>query len=402
MSLNRCVFLDRDGVLNLDNPAYTYLVDEFKILPGVIEAVTKLKKAGFVLVVVTNQSGISKSIYTREQMEECHAYFQQSCSGMIDRFYFSPYHRTLTASLATKPGTLMFEKAIAKFSIDVSRSWMVGDRGRDILPARLLNIRTIQIGDEVEPDNLADYKTESLLEAAQKQMNDPAQQAQMKEMQAKMNDPQMKAMMESNPQMKAQIESMMKMQSGGGDMISSMIPKSMTVEIKNQNTLTKMEGGMAPMDILFLKDKNQLVSLNRSARTYTILPSSSTTSSSTQTPKSPKTKVTKTSETAKILNYTCTKYLVEMTEAGKTITNSIWATTEIKDFNLNHLSSQRVGSASMSFEGIDGVPLKMEMNTPEMKMMMEATEIKKQALPASDFIIPADYKEVKGMGMMAR
>ena len=148
------------------------------------------------------------------------------------------------------------------------------------------------------------------------------------------------------------------------------------------------------MEVLYLKDKNQSVTLNRANKTYTIV---SSTTSTTQTSKA---KVTKTSETTKVLTYTCTKYLVEMKEAGKTITNVIWATTEIKDFNLNHLSNQRIGSQTMSFEGIEGVPLKMEMNTPEMKLTMEATEIKKQTIPATDFTIPADYKEVKGMGMM--
>ena len=167
MEKNRCVFLDRDGVLNADNPAYTFLVDEFKIMPGVIEAVARLKKAGFLLIVVTNQSGIARGIYTQKQMEECHNFFQENCDHAIDHFYFSPYHRTVTASLMTKPGTLLFEKAIAKFNIDVNTSWMIGDRGRDIVPARLLNIKTIQIGDEVEPENLADYKTESLLEATE-------------------------------------------------------------------------------------------------------------------------------------------------------------------------------------------------------------------------------------------
>jgi len=61
----------------------------------------------------------------------------------------------------------MFEKAIARFSIDVTASWMVGDRGRDIIPARKLGIKTIQIGDEVEPENKADYQVENLWEAAQ-------------------------------------------------------------------------------------------------------------------------------------------------------------------------------------------------------------------------------------------
>jgi len=238
---------------------------------------------------------------------------------------------------------------------------------------------------------IIDPAMKAKMEAAQKQLSDPAQQARMKELEARMNDPQMKAMMDANPQLKAQMEGMMKM-SQSGDM-NSMIPKRMTIEIKNQNTLTKMEGGMVPMDILYLKDKNQSVSLNRENKTYTIL--SSGPSATTQT----KPKVTRTNETAKILNYTCTKYIVEMTEGGKKVTNNVWTTTEIKDFNLNHLTNQRIGSQGLYLEGVEGVPLKMEINTPEMKMMMEASEIKRQTLPASDFTIPPDYKEVKGMGL---
>jgi D-glycero-D-manno-heptose 1,7-bisphosphate phosphatase len=159
---SKCIFLDRDGVLNVDNPNYTYRVEDFKIIPGVVKALATLKKSGFLLVVVTNQSGIAKGIYTQTQVEECHNYFQKKCGGLIDHFYFSPYHRTVTESLATKPGTLMFERAISRFNIDIQTSWMIGDRGRDIIPARVLGIKTIQIGDEVEPENLADYKADNL------------------------------------------------------------------------------------------------------------------------------------------------------------------------------------------------------------------------------------------------
>ena len=165
--MNKCVFLDRDGVLNADDPNYTFLVEKFNILPGVPEALRLLKGRDFKLVVVTNQSGIAKGIYTIEQMRTCHDYLQQVCGGTIDAFYFSPYHLSVTSSLLTKPDTLMFERAIARFEIDISKSWMVGDRGRDIIPARNLGIRTIQIGNEIEEKDKADYIVESLLEAAE-------------------------------------------------------------------------------------------------------------------------------------------------------------------------------------------------------------------------------------------
>lgn len=152
-------------MLNRDNPRYTYRLTAFEILPGVPEALYALKEAGFVLVVVTNQSGIAQKIYTQRQMELCHIYLQEACDHVIDHFYFCPYHPSVTHSLARKPGTLMFEKAIAKFSIDVSQSWMVGDRTRDIIPARQLGIKTIQIGDEIEPGHRADHTAASLAEA---------------------------------------------------------------------------------------------------------------------------------------------------------------------------------------------------------------------------------------------
>ena len=164
--MNACVFLDRDGVINKDNPNYTFRVEDFEILPGVIDALRLLKSKGYRLAVVTNQSGIAQGLYTQDQMEACHRFFQQQNGNLIDHFYFSPDHPSVTASLSRKPGTLMFEKAIARFSIDIKKSWMIGDRGRDILPARRLGIKTIQIGDEIDEHEKADHQVSDLLEAS--------------------------------------------------------------------------------------------------------------------------------------------------------------------------------------------------------------------------------------------
>ncbi len=163
----KCVFLDRDGVLNEDDVNYTYRLSRFQVIAGVPDALYRLKEAGYLLVVVTNQSGIAQKIYTRRQMEICHVFLQEASEHVIDQIYFSPYHPSVTASLARKPGSLMFEKAIARFDIDVMRSWMVGDKGRDIIPARALGIKTIQVGDAIEKENRADFKVKDLGEAAE-------------------------------------------------------------------------------------------------------------------------------------------------------------------------------------------------------------------------------------------
>jgi len=163
---NKCVFLDRDGVLNEDRPDYSYHLEHFRVLPGVPLALRQLKNAGYLLIVVTNQSGISKGVYTQQDMEACHHHLQQVCGGLIDHFYFSPYHPDISESLGRKPGSLLFEKGIAKFGIEPTVSWMVGDRERDLVPARQLGMRTILIGNDAGTAGKWDFTTPDLASAA--------------------------------------------------------------------------------------------------------------------------------------------------------------------------------------------------------------------------------------------
>ena len=159
--------MDRDGVLNEDRPDYAYLLDHFKILPGVPESLQQLKAAGYLLIVVTNQSGIAQGIYSQQEMEACHNYLQEKCGGLIDHFYFSPYHPKITESLGRKPGTLLFEKGIAKFNIDPHHSWMIGDRERDLIPAKQLGMKTILVGTESESGKYDDFQATDLVAATQ-------------------------------------------------------------------------------------------------------------------------------------------------------------------------------------------------------------------------------------------
>ncbi len=236
--------------------------------------------------------------------------------------------------------------------------------------------------------DITDPKLKAQMEESQKKMNDPATQAQMKKMQEQMNDPQFKAMMESNPQMKAQMESMMKMTQGG-----SMMPTGYTVKVKDGNSLTKMEGGMmAGTETLHLKDKSETYLINREAKTYTVLSPDAQQSASEHDMK-----VTKTAEKQKILNYTCTKTIVTFTTGGKSFDQIFWTTTEIKGLDFKSLANQKMGKGNqaMFYKDIEGVPLKTEMVTPEMKMVMQVTEIKKETVASSLFVIPAGFTETK-------
>ncbi len=158
--LNKCIFLDRDGVLNKDRVDYVYSEKYLEILPGVKEALLSLKEAGYLLVVITNQSGIAKGIYTEADMHNVHKLMQKDWEGCVDDFYFAPWHPNISESLTRKPDSLMFEKAIAKYKIDISSSWMIGDKNRDLVPAKKLGIKTIQVDNQ--DSEVADYKASSL------------------------------------------------------------------------------------------------------------------------------------------------------------------------------------------------------------------------------------------------
>lgn len=163
--MKKCVFLDRDGVINRDRVDYAYDLSHFEMLPRVSEALARLKQAGYLLVIVTNQSGIAKGIYTRQDMQACHQYMHEQTQHVIDAVYYAPHHPTVTESLTRKPDSLMFEKAIARFDIDPKQSWMIGDKERDILPAYSLKIPSILISSE-KKDTKALHIVKDLSEAA--------------------------------------------------------------------------------------------------------------------------------------------------------------------------------------------------------------------------------------------
>lgn len=162
-----CVFLDRDGIINKDYVDYTYTIERFEVLPGVKEALHKLKANGYLLVLITNQSGIAKGIYTHEDVAKVHEHMNDMLEHPFDAIYYSPYHQTISNSLSRKPDSLMLERAIAKFQIEVAKSWMVGDRPRDMTPAKKLGIPCIHVLETPETECEGDFSALHLLGAAE-------------------------------------------------------------------------------------------------------------------------------------------------------------------------------------------------------------------------------------------
>lgn len=158
------VFLDRDGVINVERGEYTFRPEDFVLETGVKEALELLKSKAFVTVVITNQAGIARGIYTAADVEACHQKMHQMLPGLIDDVFYSPYYPPVSESLGRKPGSLLFERALALYRVRAGSSWMVGDNNRDLVPARKLGMRTVGIG---APDNFsqADHCAGSLYEA---------------------------------------------------------------------------------------------------------------------------------------------------------------------------------------------------------------------------------------------
>jgi D-glycero-D-manno-heptose 1,7-bisphosphate phosphatase len=162
----KAFFLDRDGIINEERGTYTYQLQDFIILPHVLEVLISLKDLGFKLIVITNQAGISRGLYTKAQMNACHDFLQIQSQNIIDDFYYAPLHPEISESLSRKPDSLMFERAIAKYNIAVSESYMIGDKERDLIPARKLGIVTIILGETVV-SKYADYSVTDISKVMQ-------------------------------------------------------------------------------------------------------------------------------------------------------------------------------------------------------------------------------------------
>jgi D-glycero-D-manno-heptose 1,7-bisphosphate phosphatase len=147
------LFLDRDGVLNEDQ-GYVHRWEDFRWIPGAREAVAAFNRAGWLVIVVTNQSGVGRGYYTEEDMHRLHAKMAEELAragARIDAFYFCPHHPEAAHEAYRhpdppdrKPNPGMILRALAEFPIDPARSVLVGDKGSDMEAARRAGVRGLR------------------------------------------------------------------------------------------------------------------------------------------------------------------------------------------------------------------------------------------------------------------
>ncbi len=140
------IFLDRDGTLNPD-PGYIPSSDRFELFPGVAQALSRLKQAGARLIVVTNQSGVARGLFSAGDLDGIHAklrYLLGEAGVSLDAIYVCPHHPDDGCN-CRKPDRGLIDRAVGEQRIDLTRSYLIGDHARDIELAKRVGSRSILV-----------------------------------------------------------------------------------------------------------------------------------------------------------------------------------------------------------------------------------------------------------------
>ncbi len=150
----KAVFLDRDGVINVEKD-YTHKIEDFEFLPGVFEAVKSFNEKGYIVVVVTNQSGIGRGYYTDEDFQKLTEYMKkefENNGAKIAAVYYCP-HSPEDGCECRKPEPGMLLAAKNDFDIEMESSWMIGDKEGDIeaaLASGITNTVLVRSGHKID------------------------------------------------------------------------------------------------------------------------------------------------------------------------------------------------------------------------------------------------------------
>lgn len=151
--MKRAVFLDRDGTINVEKD-YLYQIEEFEFIPGAPEAIRILNEAGFLVIVVTNQSGVGRGYYDMEAVHALHRFIDAElarCGASVDAWYVCPHHpengigEYRCDCYCRKPMPGMLIEAAERFDIDLPSSFMVGDKMADVETALKAGCRPIMV-----------------------------------------------------------------------------------------------------------------------------------------------------------------------------------------------------------------------------------------------------------------
>ena len=155
MNKLKTVFVDRDGVINQERSDYVKSISELEIYPNVAKNIKLLKDAGFLVIVITNQSAVNRGIVTHEMINQIHNSIQdhlKKYGTFLDGFYYCPHTPDENCN-CRKPKPGLLQQAILELNIDLNSSWMIGDSDSDIEAADSVGCKAIKISDSFSLDN---------------------------------------------------------------------------------------------------------------------------------------------------------------------------------------------------------------------------------------------------------
>ena len=144
------IFLDRDGTINVEKN-YLYHTKDWEWIPRAIEAIKLSNEKGFFVVVLTNQAGIARGLYSTKDVDILHSFVSKQLrlyGAKIDKFYFCPHHPNYGEKErcnCRKPMPGMLLEATKDLNIDLNKSWIIGDKISDIEAGKNLNLKSILV-----------------------------------------------------------------------------------------------------------------------------------------------------------------------------------------------------------------------------------------------------------------
>ena len=139
------IILDRDGVINYDSNFYIKSPDEWNAIPGSLEAMAQLNRAGYHILIATNQSGVARGYYDLETLDQIHEKMQRELAavgGVVDEIFFCPHHPDEKCP-CRKPQPGMFYQMQKKYNLDLSEIFFIGDNYSDVQVANVVGCKPL-------------------------------------------------------------------------------------------------------------------------------------------------------------------------------------------------------------------------------------------------------------------
>ena len=164
--MNKAIFLDRDGTINVEKN-YLYKIEDFEFIPGVVDALRELQQTGYLLIIITNQSGIGRGYYTEADFQKLNDWMVSTLKERgitIANVYYCPHLPDAQVPAyrkecsCRKPKLGMYEQAIKDHDIDLSLSYAVGDKIRDCAICESTPCKGFLIGENEKPEVIANVK----------------------------------------------------------------------------------------------------------------------------------------------------------------------------------------------------------------------------------------------------